>query len=207
MHEEWKRLYIEEQYSLESIARSFSVSAGTVRRQLLKMGVKTRAKPVKGSKRPAFSSEHKERIRESAKGRPSYWKGKKHTKRMLYLNMLTHMHWTVDLDFLTQFDDIERLKALNRLLTRDRVSEHFDTAKYMRFIEKFYHDEKFIRQLELFAESNNKYDRPSLDHIIPLSRGGTWDLDNLQIISWFDNRAKCDMTQDEYEAMKKRYWG
>ncbi|MBR0288533.1 MAG: HNH endonuclease [Selenomonadaceae bacterium] len=58
----------------------------------------------------------------------------------------------------------------------------------------------------MYQESGNKYDRLSLDHIIPLSRGGTWDLENLQVISWFDNRAKCDMTQDEYEAMKKKYW-
>ncbi len=203
MYEEWKRLYVDECYTLRMIAKKFNTNHHFVRRRLVEMGVGI---TNKGRAREPFTYEHRKRISEKAKGRPSYWKGKKHTKRMLYLNMLAHMQWTVDLDFLMQFDDIERLKVLNRLLTRARISEHFDTAKYMRFIEKFYHDEKFIRQLELFTESNNKYDRPSLDHIIPLSRGGTWDLDNLQIISWFDNRAKCDMTQDEYEAMKKRYW-
>ena len=47
---------------------------------------------------------------------------------------------------------------------------------------------------------------PSLDHIIPISRGGSWELDNLQIISWFENRAKCDMTQQELYNMINKYW-
>lgn len=206
MYKEWERLYVEEQYSLKKVAEKVGVSASTVKRHLLKMGVKIRARIKKGDKRPPFSQEHVRRMTESAKGRPSFWKGKKLPKHTLYLNMLAHMQWKVELEFLTQFDDVERLKALNKLLTRDRVSTHFDTDKYRQFVEKFYYDEKFIQQVTMYQKSGNKYDRPSLDHIVPLSRGGTWDLDNLQIISWFDNRAKCDMTQDEYEAMKEKYW-
>ena len=203
MYEEWKRLYVEERYSLHRIAKQFGTNDHFVRRRLIKMGVEINNS---NRTRPPITEEQRQKISATSKGRPGFWKGKKLPKHTLYLNMLHHMQWKVDLEFLTQFDDVERLKALNRLLTRDRVSAHFDTAKYMRFIEKFYFDKKFIRQLELYQDSGNKYDRPSLDHIIPLSRGGTWDLDNLQIISWFDNRAKCDMTQAEYEAMKKKYW-
>ena len=206
MYEEWKRLYVEEQCSLSKIAIQFGVSESTVRRKLLKMGVKTRPRITKGSTRSPFSLEHKKKIADSAKGRPSYWKGKKLPKHTLYLNMLAHIQWEIDLEFLTQFEDVERLKALNKPLSRDRISAHFDTEKYKQFILRFYFDEKVIKQIALYQESGNKYDRLSLDHIIPLSRGGTWDLENLQVISWFDNRAKCDMTQDEYEAMKKKYW-
>lgn len=203
MYEEWKRLYVEERYSLNRIAKQFGTNGHFVRRRLIEMGVEinnqTRA-------RLPFTAEHRRKISATSKGRVGFWKGKKMSKASLYKNMQTHLQWKVELDFLTQFEDVERLKALNKLLTRNRVSAHFDTDKYKRFVEKFYYDEKFIRQLELYQESGNKYDLPSLDHIVPLARGGTWDLDNLQIISWFDNRAKCDMTQDEYEAMKAKYW-
>ena len=203
MYEEWKRLYVEEGYTLRMIAEKFNINHHFVRRRLIKMGIEITRE---GRIRKPFTEEHIRKISETSKGRPGFWKGKKLPKHTLYLNMLSHMHWEVDLAFLVQFDDVERLKALNKLLTRNRVSEHFNTDKYKRFIERFYSDETFIRQMQLYQESGNKYDRPSLDHIIPLARGGTWDLDNLQIISWFDNRAKCDMTQEEYDAMKEKYW-
>lgn len=203
MYEEWKRLYVEEGYTLRRIAKKFNTNHHFVHRRLSDMGVEI---TDIGRVREPFTDEHKKRIAATSKGRPGFWKGKKVPKRALYLNMLAHLRWNVDLDFLLQFDDVERLKVLNRLLSRNRVYCHFDDEKYKRFIEKFYPDENLIKQMQHYQESGNKYDRPSLDHIIPLARGGTWDLDNLQIISWFDNRAKCDMTQEEYEAMKKKYW-
>lgn len=203
MYEEWKRLYVEERYSLHRIAKQFGTNDHFVRRRLVEMGVKI---DKTNRVRPPFSDEQRKKIGATSKGRKGHWTGKKMPKSSLYKNMQAHIQWKVELEFLTQFDDVERLKTLNGLLTRDRVSAHFDTEKYKRFVEKFYYDEKFIRQVAIYQESSNKYDRPSIDHIVPLSRGGTWDLDNLQIISWFDNRAKCDMTQAEYEAMKKKYW-
>ena len=124
----------------------------------------------------------------------------------LYKNMVNHIRWDVDLDFLTKYDDIQRLKCLNKMLTRDRVAVHFDTEKYKLFIEKFYYDTKFINQFECYLESKSKWDMPSLDHIIPLSKGGTWDLDNLQILSWFENRAKCDMNNEEFNMMIEKYF-
>ncbi len=43
-----------------------------------------------------------------------------------------------------------------------------------------------------------------LDHKIPISKGGTYDIENLQILTWFENRAKCDMTQEEWEKFKNK---
>ena len=203
MYEEWARLYTEERYPIYRIAKMFGTNDHFVRRRLIELGVELNKK---NRIRLPFTDEHRRKIGEKSAGRVGYWKGKKLPKHTLYRNMQSHLQWEVELEFLVQFENVERLKALNKLLTRDRVSAHFDADKYKRFIERFYFDEIFIRQLERYQESGNKYDRPSLDHIIPLSRGGTWDLDNLQIISWFDNRAKCDMTQAEYEDMKKKYW-
>ena len=37
----------------------------------------------------------------------------------------------------------------------------------------------------------------------PISKGGTYDIENLQVLTWFENRAKCDMNQEEWEKFKK----
>jgi 5-methylcytosine-specific restriction endonuclease McrA len=51
--------------------------------------------------------------------------------------------------------------------------------------------------------NKGKWNIPTLDHIIPLSRGGDFfDLDNIQILTWFENRAKAEMTQKEWEDFK-----
>ena len=47
-----------------------------------------------------------------------------------------------------------------------------------------------------------KYKKPSLDHIVPKAKGGTNDLNNLQFLSWFENRCKNDMTQEEWNNLK-----
>ena len=44
--------------------------------------------------------------------------------------------------------------------------------------------------------------KPSVDHIKPSSIGGTYDLDNLQFLTWFENRAKNDMSMDEWIDIK-----
>ena len=41
----------------------------------------------------------------------------------------------------------------------------------------------------------------SLDHIIPLSRGGTHEIDNLWVVEHLVNSAKGTMTVDEFIAM------
>lgn len=35
-----------------------------------------------------------------------------------------------------------------------------------------------------------KYKKPSVDHIIPKAKGGTNAIENLQFLSWFENRCK-----------------
>lgn len=203
MYEEMKRLYVEEGYTLRRVAEALGTNHHFVRRRLVEMGVEiTRV----GKKPKPFTEEHRRKLSAAKKGIPPPFVGMPHTKDMRYKNMLAHIQWDVTLDFLRQFQDIEKLKALNRLLTRDRVSEHFDTEKYKKFIEKFYYDESFDKQLKIFRETGNKYDRPSIDHIVPLSRGGSWDLTNLRIISWFENRAKSDLSADEFAVMVARYF-
>lgn len=44
--------------------------------------------------------------------------------------------------------------------------------------------------------------KPSLDHITPKAKGGTNELDNLQFLTWFENRCKNDMSQEDWDKMK-----
>ena len=37
---------------------------------------------------------------------------------------------------------------------------------------------------------------------MPKAKGGTNDLENLQFLSWFENRCKNDMTQKEWNILK-----
>ena len=55
-------------------------------------------------------------------------------------------------------------------------------------------------------EDETFYDwaKPSLDHIIPSSKGGSNTLDNFQFLTTFENLAKRDMTMDEWKNFKQK---
>ena len=55
-----------------------------------------------------------------------------------------------------------------------------------------------------WKETNDIWIKPSLDHIIPKSKGGMLSIDNLRFISWFENRAKCSIDINNWNDMKKR---
>src|SRR5574344_668141 len=128
------KMYTEEKMTLRMIADQLDIDHHRVARILNKNGV---IGTPEGRSRKPFSSEHRRKISESTKGRAAHWKGKSMPKTSVYKNMLEHLPWDIDLAFLLQFQDIEKLKVLNGMLTRDRVSKEFDTNKYKKFIEKF----------------------------------------------------------------------
>ena len=202
LDEEIKRLYVDEKFTLRKVGRIIGKDHHYIKRRLVTMGIEITRKD---RKHEPISEETRRKISKSTKGRVSSWTGKKMPKSAIYKNMLTHIRWDISLDFLTQFDNIEKLKCLNKMLFK-RTPENFGTKNYKLFITKFYYDEKFNKQFNYFSESKNKWDMPSLDHIIPLSKGGTWDLDNLQILSWFENRAKCNMDNQEFDIMIDKYF-
>ena len=108
------------------------------------------------------------------------------------------------MEWLLNFKDIEKLKFLNRSITKNRNKVGFTTEIYKNFIEKFYIDEQFNSIYETWIQNNKyKYLKPSLDHIIPISKNGSSiDLDNLQFLTWFENRCKNDMSITEWTNLK-----
>ena len=123
-----------------------------------------------------------------------------------YENMKKHLRFEVELEWLLQFEDFEKLKFLNRQVINKDGTRFFENVEwYKSFIEKFYYDINFNRLYKNYLDSNNdKYKKPSLDHIIPRSKGGQNNLENLRFITFLENMCKRDMTLNEWENIKQR---
>lgn len=202
------KLYVEDRWTLRMIAEKYHTNHHLVKRRLEKAGVKiTRRNTLK-----EFTQEHKNKISDGRKrlklsGWIPYNKGIKTAERsngreILLKNMKAHLKYDVSFEWLDSFEDIEKLKYLNKSITKKRDREGFTTEIYKQYIEKFYNDEKFNILFDKWIKTNDKWIKPSLDHIIPKSKGGSLSLDNLQFISWLENRAKIDIPQVEWNKIK-----
>lgn len=120
--------------------------------------------------------------------------------------MVKNLRFDVSLEWIVQFKDTEKLKLLHKMIENKGPSNKSPittTYEYINFIERFYNDKQFNSIYCKWIKSGKKhYKRPSIDHIIPKSRGGGNSLSNLQIIPWFENKAKGTMTQVEWLKIK-----
>ena len=187
--------------SLRKMAEKYNTNHHRIKRILKRNGIEI----VKNNPKRKLTKKHKEKISRATKGREAWNKGKNMEKEFLYKNMKVHLKYDVSLDWLRKFDDINKLKFLNKTLSRKRDSKYFKTKKYKQYIEKFYYDSQFNKIYTLWLNNDkNKYYRPSLDHIIPKSKKGKYNLSNLQFLTWFENRSKNDMTMKEWNNFKER---
>ena len=191
-------------HTLRHISDLFSSNHHMIKRILVRNGIEiTRRNTLK-----KFSEEHKQKISESRKnlkanGWIPYNLGLKMDRLSVLKNMKAHLKYDVSLEWLSKFEDIEKLKFLNRSLSKKRDYEGFSTEIYIQFIEKFYYDIKFNELYEKWIKTNDKWIKPSLDHIVAKSKGGGLLIGNLQFISWLENRAKMDINQDDWNKMKQ----
>ena len=122
-------------------------------------------------------------------------------------------HLDVSKEFLDSFDDFDKFLLLHRMLIRvsgndgTYYKKHYD--EYQTIINYFYNDKQFNAIYDFWQNHKNQnltfYDwaKPSLDHIIPSSRGGDNSLSNLQFLTTFENLAKRDMTMEEWNNFKQ----
>ena len=113
------------------------------------------------------------------------------------------------MEYLWSFKDWDKFaflhKSLIKLMKFDTLSEKY----YKDFINKFYNQKQFNFIYSQWLNNNKTsrtfYDlyKPSIDHILPKSKGGTNDLDNLQFLTVFENLCKRDMTAEEWILFKK----
>lgn len=190
--------YVAGETSLREVASICGTNHHTVKRVLIKNNISI----VKAKRKP-FSEEHKRNISQATKGRESWSKGKVATPETVYKNMAAHLRFDVTWQWLSQFDDIGKLKVLNRCITNRSNRFDVSTEWYKQYIEKFWNCEQFNMVYNRWIISGkDPLKIPSIDHIHPKSKNGCESLDNLQFLSWFENRCKNNMTQSEWNNLK-----
>lgn len=192
------KLYTEDDMTLREVGRAVGLSHHAVRRSLQRSGIE-----VVRKKRPrAFTAEHRRKISESCKGRTAWSLGLKMDERSRRKNMQAKLGDGVEVD---KYPDFERLKLLTKLTSKHRT--HLGSSGGVRsaFLDRFYFDAAFNAIYERWiASSKCRWWMPSLDHIVPLSKGGGFGLDNLRFVTWFENRAKADMSLVEWHDFRRR---
>jgi len=196
---EMVKMYTENRYTLRHLSEIFDIDHHRTKRILEKHNVEiTPRKTLK-----EYIDEHRWKISETSKGRKTWINVHNHTREAILKNMKAHLKYDVTYEWLNSFEDVQKLKYLNNSIKRKRDYNGFTSEIYVNFIEKFYNDKKFNNLYIKWITNKDKWIKPSLDHIIPKSKGGSlFDLNNLQFISWFENRSKVDINQNEWNKLK-----
>jgi len=105
-------------------------------------------------------------------------------------------------EFIKSFENSNKLSLIYSWIN-DRTLIDQTVENKQKFILHFYNDRHFNSIYDKWVNSNNSAYKPSIDHMIPFSRGGSSDLSNLRVITWFENRAKGNMTQIEWKEFQK----
>lgn len=111
-------------------------------------------------------------------------------------------------------DNFEKFLFLHKAFTRTTSKNisyyNKNINEYLELIDYFWNDKQFNAIYDFWFQHQQEnptfYDwaKPSLDHIIPISKGGKDNLNNYQFLTTFENLAKRDMTQTEWDNFKKQ---
>ena len=127
---------------------------------------------------------------------------------------LATTHLDLPDDFINQFQsNFEKYLLIHKALIRTSGNDisyyRLNYDEYKDTINYFWNDIQLEQIIQFWNKNKNKgqtfYDwaKPSLDHIIPISKGGINKKENFQFLTTFENLAKRDMTMDEWNQFKK----
>ena len=114
----------------------------------------------------------------------------------------------LDREYLETFSDFDKFLFLHKAIRSTIGIELMSLEEYKDYINYFYNDFQFNAVYNFWKKQervNTFYDwaKPSLDHIIPWSRGGRHNKENLHFLTVFENLAKRDMTMEEWTEFKQ----
>lgn len=186
--------------SLRDVAKIFNTNHNRIKRILVRNGVAITRK----NKLKEFSKDHRRKISESKMGVSTGRRGIKMKEDANRKNMASHFHFDIILEELDKYEDFEKLKFLNRIISRHR--KYFSGKNsHLEFLDKFYFCPYFNLIYDNWISSGkNKWLIPSIEHILPKSKGGDWSINNLCFLTWFENRAKAEMSLDEWTIFKQQ---
>lgn len=185
-----------EDYTIRQLCDFFKLNRNIIRNILRRNNVVVNRR----NRLKQLSDEHKTKISLGNKGKHNIKRQLCSIKKSMICRM-THDISVDDLDFV---DDIRKFSFLTQRISRHSRTFFNTKEKYLEYFKRFYNDEVFNCLYQKWIATKNKEQMPTLDHIIPMSRGGTWDIGNLRYITWFENKCKGDMLLEEWEVFKQK---
>jgi predicted DNA-binding protein YlxM (UPF0122 family) len=187
--------HIHDDFTLQQLIDYFKISRKSIKDILTKNNIKiTRRNRIK-----ELSTETKEKISKGNKGKRI---GTKNKLDSVKKSLIHHMQHDISFEDLAFVTDTNKFSFLSQKISK-KVKFYFDTKqKYLDYYYRFYNDPQFNKLYDKWKITKCMEDKPSLDHIVPLSKGGTWELNNLQYLTWFENRCKGQMTNLEWINFK-----
>lgn len=191
------RLYVKELWTLRRIADEFDSNHHMIRRILQRNNIEL----TKTQVRAPMSEKQKKAISARNKGRSCWSKGKVLPESFRRANMKGRSGTSIDLD---AYPDYERLLFLMQRVSSRKSDLAPSDEKRKEFLDRFYFDEVFNAIYDAWvAHDKCKWWYPSLDHKTSKFAGGGWEIENLQFLTWFENRAKAEMSAEEWLEFKR----